>query len=174
MAFVDTTPIAIRSKVRLSRELRARIPSTLARRVGHASPHIKRGTVRFEDVNGPRGGVDTVCRIKLVMPGRASVHAEDRASDPDGAFDLAAHKVRRALESKRGRDQRPGRGRSARRTARAIARGGRRTSQVGTQPSPPDRRPEKIKTSRKAPARRAAKSAARTAKRRVTGGRSRR
>jgi hypothetical protein len=59
--------------------------------------------VRLEDVNGPRRGVDTVCRIKLVLSGRPSVQASERASDPGPAFDLASHGVARALERVRGK-----------------------------------------------------------------------
>ena len=39
---------------------------------------IDRISVRVKDVNGPRGGVDQLCRIKVVMRGRPSVIFESR------------------------------------------------------------------------------------------------
>jgi ribosome-associated translation inhibitor RaiA len=62
---------------------------------------LERATVRFEDVNGPKGGDDTVCRIKLVISGRPSLIAEHRAANPPAAFAQAIDKIQRALERTR-------------------------------------------------------------------------
>jgi hypothetical protein len=153
-AAIHETPIAIRSRIRLSPRLQARIRTTLARRFGHSAPLIERGTVRFEDVNGPRGGVDTVCRIKLVLSGRPSVQASERASDPEPAFDLASHDVARALARVRGKHRlTSGRGvgvkggpdKPPRRAARATA-----TTRAH---NPPDRALPRFETARLPPAR---------------------
>lgn len=55
-----------------------------------------RATVRFEDVNGPKGGVDTVCRIKIVLAHLQSLVTESRGTDIREAFDLAAGQAQRA------------------------------------------------------------------------------
>jgi len=56
---------------------------------------VVRATVRFEDLNGPRGGVDTLCRLKLVLAGRQSIVIEERGVEPREAFDLAAARAQR-------------------------------------------------------------------------------
>ncbi|MDQ3370042.1 MAG: hypothetical protein M3680_31890, partial [Myxococcota bacterium] len=78
--------MAIRSKVDLPKGFEHVVRERLATQVGHAGTLIERGTVRFEDVNGPRGGVDTVCRIKLVLSGRPSIQVEKRASTAELAL----------------------------------------------------------------------------------------
>src|SRR5215470_7109940 len=92
-----STPVAIRSGVPISPIVEDRVRRKLVRRIGHAARLIERGTIRFEDINGPRGGIDTECRIKLVLSGRPSVQGKDRASDLQSAFDGASFKVQRAL-----------------------------------------------------------------------------
>jgi hypothetical protein len=98
---VAKTPIAIRSRVDLEQGFDERIRKDLARKLGRAAPLLERGTVRFEDVNGPRGGVDTLCRIKLVLSGRPSVQVEQVGVNPEMAFALAVPAVVRALERAR-------------------------------------------------------------------------
>src|SRR5215470_20376352 len=85
-----STPVAIRGGVPISPRVEDRVRRKLVRRIGHAAPLIERGTIRFEDINGPRGGVDTGCRIKLVLSGRPSVQAQHRARDPESAFNGAS------------------------------------------------------------------------------------
>jgi ribosome-associated translation inhibitor RaiA len=97
------TPLAVRtSGVQLSPALQKKIQGRLNRRLGKFAPHIERVTVRFEDQNGPRGGVDTVCRIKVVLSGLASVVTNQKASGAVEAFnradDQAARAVKRAVE----------------------------------------------------------------------------
>jgi hypothetical protein len=84
-------PISIRSSISLDPGFEDRIRVQLASRVGHSAELIERGTVRFEDVNGPKGGVDTICRIKLVFRGRPSVLAEKRDTSVGRAFAHAVH-----------------------------------------------------------------------------------
>jgi hypothetical protein len=50
-----------------------------------------------KDVNGPRGGVDQVCRIKVVMRGQPSVIFESRDSSLNAAVDVALAGVQRAV-----------------------------------------------------------------------------
>lgn len=78
-------PIAIRSANKLTTAFEKRVRTQLSRRIGPTSG-VQRATVRFEDVNGPKGGVDTACRIKLVISGRPTVLVEKRATSEPLAF----------------------------------------------------------------------------------------
>jgi hypothetical protein len=50
-----------------------------------------------KDVNGPRGGVDQLCRIKVVMSNHPSVLVEARNAFIDHAFRRALAGVERAV-----------------------------------------------------------------------------
>jgi hypothetical protein len=89
-------PIAIRSDKKLTAAFEKRVRTQLARRIGPTSG-VQRATVRFEDVNGPKGGLDTVCRIKLVITGRPSVLVEKRATSEPLAFADAVQSVGTSL-----------------------------------------------------------------------------
>jgi hypothetical protein len=101
---ISETPLQIRlTGVDLPAKFRPRARLLLGRRLGRFATHIERASVRFEDVNGPRGGVDTVCRIQLAVSHRPTVLAERRAVDAETALKLAAVAVARALERSVGR-----------------------------------------------------------------------
>lgn len=112
----EDTPVSIRTDIKLSRGFDDRIRATLGSQIGHAGTLLERATVRFEDINGPRGGVDTACRIKIVLSGRPSLVVEHRDVNPEAAFAQAVHKVQRALERTRTKHRlsvgSPGRGRT--------------------------------------------------------------
>src|SRR5690606_12367191 len=59
------------------------------------------GTLRLEDVIDPTGGIDVMCRIKLVMGGRPSIQVAETAVDPAAAFRRALPVLVRALERTR-------------------------------------------------------------------------
>lgn len=88
--------------VELSPEDRAYIRRKLGTKLGKFGPSIERVSVRVEDVNGPRGGVDQECRIKVVVSGLPSVVFEAReasvAAAVDGALDGVERAVRRSLQ----------------------------------------------------------------------------
>jgi hypothetical protein len=56
-------------------------------------------------VNGPRGGVDTICRIKAVMTGADSLLVQQRAKSPEQAVGRAIPRLVRAV--RRDVDKRP-------------------------------------------------------------------
>lgn len=89
-------PIAIRSDKKLTAAFEKRVRTQLSRRIGPTSG-VQRATVRFEDINGPKGGVDTVCRIKLVLTGRPSVLVAKRGTSEPLAFAEAVQSVGTSL-----------------------------------------------------------------------------
>ncbi|MEP7244050.1 MAG: HPF/RaiA family ribosome-associated protein [Gammaproteobacteria bacterium] len=68
----------------------------LGRRLGKFAGSIERVSVRTQDVNGPRGGVDRVCSIKVVLRGLPSVVFESRDINLNAAVDGALAGVERA------------------------------------------------------------------------------
>jgi len=83
--------------VDLDPNAREYIRRKLGRKLGKFATAIERVSVRLEDVNGPRGGVDHVCRIKAVLSGRPSVIVERRADSLLGAVEAALSAVERAV-----------------------------------------------------------------------------
>jgi ribosome-associated translation inhibitor RaiA len=75
------------------RYIRQKLSTTLRK----FAQSIERVTVRVKDVNGPRGGVDQLCRIKVVMRNRPSVLVEARHVFIDNAFRRALTGVERAV-----------------------------------------------------------------------------
>jgi CBS domain-containing protein/ribosome-associated translation inhibitor RaiA len=91
-------PTYIRSRgVELSANDREYIRRGLGRRLGKFASSLERVSVRIDDVNGPRGGVDHACRIKLVLSGLPSVVVEQQAATLRAAVDGAIAKAERTL-----------------------------------------------------------------------------
>jgi putative sigma-54 modulation protein len=84
---------------------RAYIRRKLGTRLRKFSSSIERVSLRTEDVNGPRGGIDQVCQIKVVLRGLPTVVYElrDAALNAavDGALAGAERAVRRAVQRRR-------------------------------------------------------------------------
>ena len=83
----------------------ALIRRKLGMKLGKFVASIERVTVRVTDANGPRGGVDHVCTVKVVLTGLPSVVVERRDAAPHAAIDLALRvteqAVRRSLARRR-------------------------------------------------------------------------
>jgi ribosome-associated translation inhibitor RaiA len=100
----DDGPVVIRSRVELTPDVEHAIRARLDEKLGQAAGLILRGTVQFEDADGPRGRLDTRCRIKVVLERRPAVAVEERAADPQAAFERAIAQVARTLETARKQD----------------------------------------------------------------------
>jgi hypothetical protein len=111
------TPANIRVEgVRLDDDDSTYIRRRLGEKLGKYARRLERVTVRMRDINGPRGGVDIQCRIKLVLSGLPSVVVEERAQRLRPALTRALagaeRAVRRTLQRRRTRP------------IRSVARGG--------------------------------------------------
>lgn len=88
--------------VDLSQEERARIRHGLGLNLGKYDTSIERVSVRVKEVNGPRGGVDKLCRIKVVLSGLPSIIFESQAltlqAAINGALSGAERAVRRSIQ----------------------------------------------------------------------------
>ena len=78
---------------------RAHVRKSLGTKLGKFARHIERLTVRFTDVNGPRGGKDVECDIKVVLSGQRSVVYKMRGHEPRETLDRAAPGIVRAVQS---------------------------------------------------------------------------
>jgi CBS domain-containing protein len=95
---MDQVPAHIRAEgADLRPEDRAYIRRRLGMKLGKFATSIERLTVRVEDVNGPRGGVDHACRIKVVLSGLPSVIYESRDASLRAAVDAALAGVERTV-----------------------------------------------------------------------------
>ena len=92
------TPANIRvTGLSLDEDDRAYIRQRLGEKLGKYAGSIERVTVRLDDVNGPRGGVDQACRIKVVLSGLPSVVVEHKAASLKPAVTAAVSAVERAV-----------------------------------------------------------------------------
>ncbi len=66
--------------------------------LGRFATKVRRATVRLSDANGPRGGVDKLCRIAVTMPRFQPMVIEDTASDLYAAIDRASDRASRVVE----------------------------------------------------------------------------
>ena len=89
----------------VNQNARASIRQKIGRKFKKFTGSIERMSVRLTDVNGPRGGVDHACRIKVVLRNLPSVvyEKQDAALDAavGGALAGAERAVRRTLQRRR-------------------------------------------------------------------------
>jgi hypothetical protein len=104
------SPLRITAHVRviaaaLEEEQHDYIRRKLGMKLGKYATSIERISVRVTDVNGPRGGVDQRCTIKVVLSGLPSVVIERRHTHVRGALDAGlqatSEAIRRILARRR-------------------------------------------------------------------------
>jgi ribosome-associated translation inhibitor RaiA len=90
--------IELRAKgVRIHQELRAAAERRIVFALDRFEHRIVRVVVRLEDLNGPRGGDDKVCRIEIQLRGSGTLRVRSRADDVTTAVDLAAQRAAQAI-----------------------------------------------------------------------------
>ena len=75
--------------VAVTRDNRESMARKLGMKLGKYASSIERITVRLSDANGPKGGRDLVCQIKVVLSGLPSIVVEERDSGLPRAFERA-------------------------------------------------------------------------------------
>jgi ribosome-associated translation inhibitor RaiA len=89
----------------LDDEERTYIARKLGMKLRKFATSIERVSVRVADVNGPRGGIDQRCRVKVVLSGLPSVIVERQHARKEAAVDTALRateeSVRRAVDRRR-------------------------------------------------------------------------
>lgn len=104
---VSRMPLEVRAgrRVTLDEPTRAHVHRRMARELSKVAVLVERGTVRFADINGNRGGIDVSCHVQLTLSGLPSVVVEERAATARAAFDAAAATAERAVRRSVGRAQ---------------------------------------------------------------------
>jgi ribosomal subunit interface protein len=91
--------------VEVDDDMRDYIRRKLGMKLGKFALSIERVSVRLRDVNGPRGGIDHQCRVKVVLSGLPSVVVDARDASMQAAIDEAisdaTRSVRRSLQRRR-------------------------------------------------------------------------
>jgi hypothetical protein len=91
------TPLAVRGNIRLPAGALGRIHARLGAALAPWASRIDVITLRFDDVNGPKGGVDVRCRAKVVLRGMRSVVVEMEATSAMAAFAAVVPPLVRAV-----------------------------------------------------------------------------
>jgi len=81
----------------LTPALRAHAERRLRLALGATRPGVLRVAVRLSDDNGPRGGEDKRCRVRIAVAGVPDIVIEDAESDLYVAIDRAADRAGRTL-----------------------------------------------------------------------------
>ncbi|HCZ17052.1 MAG TPA: 30S ribosomal protein S30 [Candidatus Accumulibacter sp.] len=81
----------------LTTKVREHIERRLRFAFDRAHPYVNRISVVLSDVNGPRGGEDKSCRIRVSVVGAADVLIDDCQSDISVAIDRAVDRAGRTL-----------------------------------------------------------------------------
>jgi ribosome-associated translation inhibitor RaiA len=112
---VVSPPAHVRSiGVELTEDDHSYIRGKLLTKLAKFARSIQRVSVRVTDLNGPRGGIDQVCSIKVVLNGLPSVVVTRRHASVQAAIDAALHAMEQAVRGIVGsRRMKPLRSRSA-------------------------------------------------------------
>lgn len=87
----------------LSSELKGHIEKRISFALNWARYQMLRVSVRLDDINGPKGGLDKSCQIQISGPGIPPVVVKDTESSIRTAIDKAADRIGHTLSRKLGR-----------------------------------------------------------------------
>lgn len=82
----------------LTVDLRAHAEKRLQFGLDWARHDVRKVMLRFSDINGPRGGNDKRCQLRIPLPGMRDVLIEDTDADLHIAIDRAIERAARTLE----------------------------------------------------------------------------
>ena len=98
------TPLDIRArKLELPVELLAHVARHTSSRLARYAIHLTHITVRFENVGGPRGAIECLCKFVVALPGRGTVIVGSANPSARAAFDTAVNATERAVRRSLGR-----------------------------------------------------------------------
>lgn len=83
--------------IELTDELREHANSKARLALGLYIDKIHRANIFLTDLNGPKGGEDMNCKIKLTIYGQAPIIVEETAVNIGDAINICSHKVKRTL-----------------------------------------------------------------------------
>lgn len=89
----------------LSAGLREHVERRLHFALDWAQYHVSRVVVSLSDINGPRGGEDKRCRIRVAMVGAPELAIDDTERDLYVAIDRAVDRVGRTLSRRLARQR---------------------------------------------------------------------
>lgn len=86
------------SRVRLTDSIRQQVQRRVDFAIGRFTDHVERVSVVLEDTNGPRGGDDKLCRIRVHLIGdRSPLIAETIQAEVSVSIDVAADNISRQI-----------------------------------------------------------------------------
>ena len=100
--------IEIRPRLGMNDAVRHATERRMAFALGRFGARISAVTVWLSDANGPRGGVDKVCRVQVALASGPSLRVEDVDADLYAAIARAADRVGRATARVLARRRDPG------------------------------------------------------------------
>ncbi len=72
--------------------------------LGSLGDYVLRSAIRLSDQNGPRGGIDKRCTVRLSLPGQPAVVVAQQSDDLYLAIDLACDRAGRTTSRRTGRN----------------------------------------------------------------------
>jgi ribosome-associated translation inhibitor RaiA len=85
------------SGIELTPDLREHVELRMYFALERLADHIRRVSVRLGDVNGPRGGLDKSCTVRIEGGPRAPIIVRERQSNIHAAVAIAAERAERFL-----------------------------------------------------------------------------
>ena len=92
--------------VNLTDATRGHVERRLYFALGRFADRVSEIHVRIADVNGPKGGVDKSCRIRVRLFGLPTVVVEQMDSDVNAAIDRSADRIGRTVARRRSKASR--------------------------------------------------------------------